>query len=75
MDAMGRLAGGIAHDFNNMVDVIIGMSELVIGHLAATATRLRAICGNHMRHPAAALTKQLLAFSRKQALELHPVEI
>ena len=76
MDAMGRLAGGIAHDFNNMLTVIIGMSELVIGQLGDSheaAGDLREI--HTAASKAAALTKQLLAFSRKQALELHPVEI
>ncbi len=70
MEAVGRLAGGIAHDFNNLLTVIGGYSELLLrrfdpadpAHQQAEAIMTAA---NH----AAALTRQLLAFSRRQVLE------
>jgi signal transduction histidine kinase/ActR/RegA family two-component response regulator len=70
MDAVGRLAGGIAHDFNNLLMIILGHSELLIDREAsdpATARSARRIqeAGNR----AAALTRQLLAFSRKQMMQ------
>jgi len=71
MEAVGRLAGGIAHDFNNLLTAIIGYSQLLLGRLEA---------GNPMQEEleeikkagerAASLTRQLLAFSRKELL--HP---
>jgi PAS domain S-box-containing protein len=67
MEAVGRLAAGVAHDFNNLLGVIIGYSELLISGLAADSAshrRLEAIKQAGQR--AAALTTQLLAFSRKQ---------
>src|SRR5207249_11882763 len=70
MEAIGRLAGGIAHDFNNLLTVIIGFSELVADHLGEEhpeASSMTAVAQAGER--AAALTKQLLAFSRKQVLQ------
>ena len=70
MEAVGRLAGGVAHDFNNLLTAIIGYSELLISHRAIppdAATDLQEIL--KAGHSAAALTRQLLAFSRRQALE------
>jgi PAS domain S-box-containing protein len=79
MEAIGRLAGGIAHDFNNLLTVITGFSEMLLDGVPQ---------GSEMQHHgeqvlqaaarAAALTRQLLAFSRKQvrqpvALDLNVV--
>lgn len=69
MDAVGRLAGGIAHDFNNLLGVIIGFSDLLVEQLTASPDALGYVteirkAGTH----AATLTRQLLAFSRKQVL-------
>jgi two-component system, cell cycle sensor histidine kinase and response regulator CckA len=71
MEAIGRLAGGIAHDFNNLLGVIIGYGDLLLEHAGAN---------NFLRNPAeqimkaadraSALTRQLLAFSRQQVLEM-----
>lgn len=71
MEAVGRLAGGIAHDFNNMLGVIIGYSQLLqekFGPEDPAGKQLAEVkkAADH----AASLTRQLLAFSRKQVL--HP---
>lgn len=69
MEAVGRLAGGVAHDFNNMVGVIIGHTELALrqlepGHrLFANLQEVRKAAGR-----SADLTRQLLAFARKQTV-------
>ncbi len=70
MEAIGRLAGGVAHDFNNLLAVINGRTDLL----------LEATVENYLLHQeleeikktsqrASSLTKQLLAFSRKQVLQ------
>jgi PAS domain S-box-containing protein len=69
MEAMGRLAGGIAHDFNNLLTVIHGGAEFLrhrIEPQSALQRDVDEIMGAATR--AAALTRQLLAFSRKQVL-------
>ena len=70
MEAVGRLSGGIAHEFNNLLAVIVGYSELVLLQLDP-GTRLYHDV-EEIRHAlasAAALTRQILAFSRKQILQ------
>jgi signal transduction histidine kinase len=68
MEAIGRLAGGIAHDFNNLLTAILGYGELVLERVddPHTAAHVREIVRSGER--AAALTRQLLALSRKQVL-------
>jgi PAS domain S-box-containing protein len=67
MEAIGRLAGGIAHDFNNLLTVIMGYSELLLGKLGADADgHSDAFEIKMCAARAAALTRQLLAFSRRQ---------
>ena len=69
IEAVGRLAGGVAHDFNNLLTVINGYSELLREKLASdtrSSTYLKEIYDAGQR--AASLTRQLLAFSRRQVL-------
>ncbi len=69
MDAIGRLAGGVAHDFNNMLMVIVSYADLIESSLPddnPLRQHTRQIL--HAAQRSAALTRQLLAFSRKQVL-------
>jgi two-component system cell cycle sensor histidine kinase/response regulator CckA len=69
MEAVGRLAGGIAHDFNNLLTVIIGRSQLLLATLGATDPTRRTIeIIDSTADRASQLTRQLLAFSRRQVL-------
>ena len=69
LDAVGRLAGGVAHDFNNLLSVINGYCEMLAAHVAANPQALREVAEIHSAgRKAAALTQQLLAFSRRQPL-------
>src|SRR3954447_17019348 len=69
MGAVGQLAGGIAHDFNNLLTVISGYGEIARRHIGAGpgGNELREI--QHAAGRAAELTRQLLAFARRQVLE------
>ena len=74
MDAVGRLAGGVAHDFNNLLTVINGYSSLLIDRLPQEDPRHEmAVETLKAGERAAELTKQLLAFSRKQVLMPQPL--
>jgi two-component system, cell cycle sensor histidine kinase and response regulator CckA len=70
MEAVGRLAGGVAHDFNNLLMVIKGHTELLMNALPPADPMSRKISQiDRAADRAAALTKQLLAFSRMQVLQ------
>ena len=70
MEAIGRLAGGIAHDFNNLLGVILGHSDILDHQIGADGRLRRSVeATRHAAERAAALTMQLLAFSRKQVIE------
>jgi PAS domain S-box-containing protein len=71
MEAVGRLAGGVAHDFNNLLTAVLGYSQLLLARLERDDPA-RELAGEIHRagEQAAALTRRLLAFSRKQVLQL-----
>ena len=64
----GRLAGGVAHDFNNLLTAILGHAELIMAHVADHSVRADIEEITKAGHRATRLTRQLLAFSRKQRL-------
>jgi signal transduction histidine kinase len=70
MEAIGQLAGGVAHDFNNLLTAILGYCELVLADLSPDDPRYADV-GEIQKagSSAARLTRQLLAFSRKQIIE------
>ncbi len=76
MEAVGQLTGGIAHDFNNLLTVILGSAETLSEELAddPRLRRLAEMTGAAAQR-GAELTKNLLAFSRKQSLEPKPTDI
>ena len=76
MEAIGRLAGGVAHDFNNLLTVILGYCELLLADLDPADPR-HADMGEIQKAGgrAAGLTRQLLAFSRKQIVEPTPLDL
>ncbi len=76
MEAVGRLAGGIAHDFNNLLTVISGRADIALARLPETEPARRDIeLVRKTAERAAALTRQLLAFSRRQALETRVLDL
>ena len=76
LESLGRLAGGIAHDFNNLLTGIIGYSSLLLER-ASGDTELERDLGEIKRAAdrAAELTKQLLAFGRRQVLKPRPLDL
>jgi PAS domain S-box-containing protein len=76
MDAVGKLAGGIAHDFNNLMTAVIGYSDILLGELADDPQRAeRAGEIKKAAERASDLTRQLLAFSRKQMLRVSRLDL
>jgi two-component system cell cycle sensor histidine kinase/response regulator CckA len=76
MEAVARLAGGVAHDFNNLLTVISGYGELLLADLGKTdpaSHQVQAIL--KAADQATAVTRQLLAFSRKQVLQLQILDL
>jgi PAS domain S-box-containing protein len=76
MESVGRLAGGIAHDFNNLLTSILGFSRLIMDQVEED----HPIRGDvqeivHAGERAAKLTRQLLAFGRKQIMQVHPLDL
>jgi len=76
MESIGRLAGGIAHDFNNVLSIIMGYSDLLLTLISPDDPMREQIQLIHdSGSKAATLTRQLLAFSRKQVLEKKIISI
>jgi two-component system cell cycle sensor histidine kinase/response regulator CckA len=76
MEAVGRLAGGVAHDFNNLLTTIVGYSDMALERLSPEDP-LRPDLAEIRKagERGAALTRQLLAFSRKQVVETRPLDL
>ncbi|WP_248359021.1 hybrid sensor histidine kinase/response regulator [Anaeromyxobacter oryzae] len=76
MEGLGRLAGGVAHDFNNLLTVIRSFTELAEGHLAGDAEALELVIPiREAAERATALTRQLLAFARRQVTRPRVLEL
>lgn len=76
LEAVGRLAGGVAHDFNNLLTAILGYSQLLERKLQRDPTALEQIrLVFRAGEQAAGLTRQLLAFSRKQMLQPKVIDL
>ncbi len=76
LEAVGRLAGGVAHDFNNLLTAILGSSALIHDRLDATdPLRIETAEITRAGARAAELTRQMLAFSRKQVLDRRPLRL
>jgi PAS domain S-box-containing protein len=76
MEAVGRLAGGIAHDFNNLLTVVAGYAELLLRDQAQGSSMAQGLSEILLASSrAAGLTTQLLAFSRKQIIEPHVLDL
>jgi PAS domain S-box-containing protein len=76
MEGVGRLAGGIAHDFNNLLTVISGYCSIALERLEPTKAPYEEILQvQRAGERAAALTRQLLAFSRKQVMKARPMNL
>jgi signal transduction histidine kinase len=76
LEGIGRMAGGIAHDFNNLLTAILGYTEMILDQIGPDkpiSRDLEEIRAASDR--AVALTRQLLAFSRKQTLHLAPLDL
>jgi PAS domain S-box-containing protein len=75
MEAIGRLAGGVAHDFNNLLTIITGRTSMLLDQATSDRERRDLEIVFEAGQRAAALTRQLLAFSRKQVLRPRPVDV
>ncbi|TNF22977.1 MAG: sensor histidine kinase [Deltaproteobacteria bacterium] len=75
LEALGRLAGGISHDFNNLLVTIMGNAELALDLLEGHPAEELVVDVKAAADRAAALTRQLLAFSRGQPLDRRPLDV
>jgi signal transduction histidine kinase/CheY-like chemotaxis protein len=77
MEALGRLTGGVAHDFNNLLTAVLGNLELLQTRLSSGDQAARRLSEAAIRgiERGSRLTQQLLAFGRKQNLQLRPVDL
>ena len=76
LESIGRLAGGVAHDFNNMLSIILGNAEMLIDEIGTNApffSNVKEI--QKAAERSATLTRQLLAFARKQTISPKPINL
>lgn len=76
LEAVGRLAGGVAHDFNNLLTIILGFVEMLRAELGDSDERVAHLNDiEQAADSATALVRQLLAFSRKQSIEVRRLNL
>lgn len=75
LEAMGRLAGGVAHDFNNLMTVVLGQVEVLRGHLHEPPEPRALDAIYQAAHQATEITRQLLAFGRRQQRAPEQVDV
>ncbi|HSK46193.1 MAG TPA: PAS domain S-box protein [Candidatus Binatia bacterium] len=75
LESLGRLAGGVAHEFNNLLSMILGYSELLLPTLESDASKTYVAKISTSAKRAASLTRQLLAFGRRQVLSLRSLDM
>jgi two-component system NtrC family sensor kinase len=74
MEAVGQLTGGVAHDFNNLLTIILGNLQMALRHSPEGKAKTLMSNAYQAAGRAAELTKRLLAFSRSQPLDPHPID-
>jgi PAS domain S-box-containing protein len=77
IEAIGKLTGGVAHDFNNLLTVVLGSLDLLRRHLPGDDPRITRLLDNALQgaQRGATLTQRMLAFARRQELDLRPVDL
>ena len=77
IEAIGKLTGGVAHDFNNLLTVVLGSLDLLRRYLPGDDPRITRLLDNALQgaQRGAALTQRMLAFARRQELDLRPVDL
>jgi len=77
IEAIGKLTGGVAHDFNNLLTVVLGSLDLLRRYLPNDDARVTRLLDNALQgaQRGASLTQRMLAFARRQELDLRPVDL
>jgi PAS domain S-box-containing protein len=77
IEAIGKLTGGVAHDFNNLLTVVLGSLDLLRRYLPHDDPRITRLLDNALQgaQRGASLTQRMLAFARRQELDLRPVDL
>ena len=77
IEAIGKLTGGVAHDFNNLLTVVLGSLDLLRRYLPGDDPRITRLLDNALQgaQRGASLTQRMLAFARRQELDLRPVDL